>query len=156
MRMNIKRRDFLRNSANSALGVGLLMATIPTIAAAEVKHPSSKAVKDAIIGGKSVSKDSSKIKFTAPEIAENGKVVPIKVELPGIHASKVKSLHIITEKNVNPKTADVFFTKHNEEVYFQTRFKMGKTQDVTALVVMQDGSVLEKTTNIKITIGGCG
>ncbi|TXL09876.1 thiosulfate oxidation carrier protein SoxY, partial [Methylococcaceae bacterium HT4] len=116
----------------------------------------SQAVKDAIIGSKKVSKDSSKIKFTAPEIAENGKVVPIKVELPGIHASKVKSLHIVTAKNGNPKTADVFFTKHNEEVYFQTRFKMGKTQDVTALVVMQDGSVLEKTKNIKITIGGCG
>ena len=147
----MQRRDFLKNSALTA---GLVLTAIPTTASA--KKMTYKNAYKSIVGSKKVSKDSDKIKLVAPEIAENGKVVPMKVSLNGIHASKVKSLHLIASENSNPRIADVFFTSANEEVYFQTRFKMGKSQDLVALIVMKDGSVLEKKKNIKITIGGCG
>ncbi len=149
----MQRRNFLKSSA---LVAGLAMTTIPTMSLAvkTKNHMSKKAAYKAIVG-KAKTKSSSKLKFSAPEIAENGKVVPVKVQLKGIDSSKVKSVHILSD-NENPRIIDVFFTKHNKDVFVATRLKMGKTQMLVALVVMKNGTVYEAKKETKITIGGCG
>ena len=148
----MQRRNFLKSSA---LVAGLAMTTIPTMSLAKNPHAmSKKAARKAIIGKGKV-KSSNKLKFSAPEIAENGKVVPVKIQLKGVDSSKVKSAHILSD-NANPRVIDVFFTKHNKEVYVATRMKMGKTQTLVALVVMKNGTVYEAKKETKITIGGCG
>ena len=111
----------------------------------------------AITGGVTVT-DSDKIKLTAPEIAENGAVVPVKVnvESPMTDADHVKAIHVLTTKNGNARCADVMLTPLNAKGYFATRVKLGGTQDVVAIVEMSDGSFLRAAKPVKVTIGGCG
>ncbi len=111
----------------------------------------------AITGGKVVA-DSDKIKLTVPEIAENGAVVPVKVnvESPMTEADHVKAIHILSTKNGNARCADVMLTPLNGKGYFATRVKLGGTQDVVALVEMSDGSFIRAAKPVKVTIGGCG
>jgi len=111
----------------------------------------------AITGGKTVT-DSDKVSLTVPEIAENGAVVPVKinVESPMTEENYVKAIHVLAAKNGNARCADVMLTPLNGKGYFATRVKLGGTQDVVALVEMSDGSFLRAAKPVKVTIGGCG
>lgn len=146
----MQRRNFLRSSA---LVAGLAMTTIPTMSLGAKKMSKKQAYK-AIVGNKKA-KSSSNLKFSAPEIAENGKVVPVKIQMKNTDSSEVKSIHLLSE-NDNPRTIDVYFTKHNKEAYIATRIKMGKTTILTAIVIMNNGTVYTADRTTKITIGGCG
>jgi len=110
-----------------------------------------------ITGGKGA-KDSDKITLKAPEIAENGAVVPIKVtvDYPMTEKEHVKEIHILNTANGNSRCADVMLTPANEVGYFATRVKLSKTQDVVALVGLSDGTFIKASASIKVTIGGCG
>lgn len=111
----------------------------------------------AITGGKAVT-DSDKVKLTVPEIAENGAVVPVKVnvESPMTDADHVKAIHVLSTKNGNARCADIMLTPMNAKGYFATRIKLAGTQDVVALVELSDGSFLRAAKPVKVTIGGCG
>ncbi len=111
----------------------------------------------AITGGKAVT-DSDKVKLTVPEIAENGAVVPVKVnvESPMTNADYVKAIHVLSTKNGNARCVDVMLTPLNGKGYFATRIKLAGTQDVVALVELSDGSFLRAAKPVKVTIGGCG
>ena len=146
----MQRRNFLRSSA---LVASLAITAVPTMSLGAKKMSKKQAYK-AIVGSKKAKK-SSNLKFSAPEIAENGKVVPIKIELKNTEASKVKSMHLISE-NGNPRTIDVYFTTHNKEAFVATRMKMAKTNNLTAIVIMKNGTVYTADRQTKITIGGCG
>ncbi len=88
---------------------------------------------------------------TAPDIAENGAVVPIGVAstLPN-----VTMVAIMVEKN--PTTLAASFTlPAGTEPNIQTRVKMGQTSNVFA-VVKSDGKFFMTSKEIKVTLGGCG
>ncbi len=157
----MKRREFIQGMfAVSAVA----MVTTPDRVLAEDKAK-KKGANDmsfedalkAITGGKEV-KESKKIKFTAPEIAENGAVVPIKVEVdhPMEEKNYVKAIHILNTANGNARCADVMLTPANGRGYFSTRIKLSKTQDVVAVVALSDGTFIKASSNVKVTIGGCG
>ena len=94
---------------------------------------------------------SDAIQIKAPEIAENGAVVPIGVEsrLPG-----TQSITLLIEKNPQPLTAS-FNIPAGTEPSVSTRVKMGQSSDVYALV-KADGKFYVAKKEIKITLGGCG
>lgn len=94
---------------------------------------------------------SDAILIKAPEIAENGAVVPIGVEsrLPG-----TQSITLLVEKNPQPLTAS-FEIPAGTEPNVSTRVKMGQSSDVYALV-KADGKFYVAKKEIKITLGGCG
>jgi sulfur-oxidizing protein SoxY len=87
----------------------------------------------------------------APDIAENGAVVPISVEssLPN-----VKRIIILVEENPTPMTA-AFNLGEGVKADVSTRIKMGKTSNVVALVE-SNGNIYAARKNVKVTIGGCG
>ncbi len=159
----MKRRNFLKNlCAVSALAT----VTTPTLIMAKEaskKAPSGKnaitydAAVSAITGGKPVA-DSDKVALTVPEIAENGAVVPVKVNVdhPMEENNYVKAIHILTTKNGNARAADVMLTPLNAKGYFATRIKLGGTQEVVALVELSDGTFIKASKSVKVTIGGCG
>ena len=155
----MKRRNFLK----SICAASAVAATVsPSLLVAKGAPKGSNALSydaavAAITGGKAVA-DSDKIKLTVPEIAENGAVVPVKVnvESPMTEADHVKAIHVLTTKNGNARCADVMLTPLNAKGYFATRIKLGGTQDVVALVEMSDGSFLRAAKPVKVTIGGCG
>ena len=160
----MKRREFIQSMfAVSAVAV----ASAPSIVMAEEakKAPAKKGPNDmsydeavkTITDGKGA-KDSDKITLKAPEIAENGAVVPIKVtvDYPMTEKEHVKEIHILNTANGNARCADVMLTPANEVGYFATRVKLSKTQDVVALVGLSDGTFIKASASIKVTIGGCG
>jgi sulfur-oxidizing protein SoxY len=94
---------------------------------------------------------SEAIAIKAPEIAENGAVVPIAVEsrLPN-----TESISLLIEKNPQPLAAS-FAIPAGTEGSVSTRVKMGQSSDVYALV-KADGKFYVAKKEIKITLGGCG
>ena len=96
--------------------------------------------------------ESSEIVFTAPDIAENGAVVPIAASTT---LAGVKRLAFLVEKN--PTTlAGVFEFTEFVETSVATRIKMGQTSNVLAVAITGDGKVLFAQKEIKVTLGGCG
>ena len=155
--MNQRRRDFLKASGGAgalalATATGVLKAG--PVAAAEWNQDAfaAKAVDDALKGiGATNLIESKDIAITAPEIAENGAVVPVAV------ASKIpntQTISIIAEKNPFPLVAS-FNVANGGEGYVSTRLKMGETSNVRA-VVKADGKFYTAVKEVKVTIGGCG
>lgn len=154
----MQRRLFLKG-CGAALAAS---AVVPSIVMAEEAPKSANAMSyaaalEAITGGKAVT-PSSKVELKAPEIAENGAVVPIKVTVdsPMTDSDYVKAIHVLATKNFNARCANVFLTPANGKALFGTRIKLGGTQDVVAVVEMSNGSFISASQNVKVTIGGCG
>jgi sulfur-oxidizing protein SoxY len=95
--------------------------------------------------------NSDAILIKAPEIAENGAVVPIAIEskLPG-----TQSITLLIENNPQPLAAS-FGIPEGTEASVTTRVKMGQSSDVYALV-QAGGRYYVAKKEIKITLGGCG
>jgi sulfur-oxidizing protein SoxY len=96
--------------------------------------------------------ESAEITFTAPDIAENGAVVPIAASTA---LAGVKRIAFLVEKN--PTTlAGLFEFTEAVETSIKTRIKMGQTSNVLAVAITEDGRVLYAQKEIKVTLGGCG
>jgi sulfur-oxidizing protein SoxY len=93
---------------------------------------------------------SDEIKIKAPDIAENGSVVPVTVST---EMSGVESIALLSEANNSPLVAS--FDLHGSEAFVSTRIKMGKTGNVVA-VVKANGKLMANKKEVKVTIGGCG
>lgn len=155
--MNNKRRSFIKSSAAAgafgvAVSAGLItpravLAAWPK-AAFEAKDLDS-ALKSAL-GGTTMT-ESSDITLKAPEIAENGAVVPVTVTSTIPNA---ESITILISENPTPMTA-TFKLGSNTDGFVSTRVKMGKTSDVIAVVKSGDKLYSSKLL-VKVTIGGCG
>ena len=101
---------------------------------------------------------SGRITLELPQIAENGNTVPLTVEVesPMSDADYVKSVHIFAEGNPLPEVASFHFTPANGLAKASSRMRLAKTQNVIAVAEMSDGSVFQASTEVKVTIGGCG
>jgi len=95
--------------------------------------------------------DSHDILIKAPDIAENGSVVPVEVT-SGIAGTT--SIAIIAEKNAFPLVG-TFDLTGGSEGFISTRIKMGQTALVRA-VVTAGGKSYTAAKEVKVTIGGCG
>ena len=95
---------------------------------------------------------SKDVTITAPDIAENGAVVPLgaSTALPG-----VKQILLLVEKNPAALIA-MFNVTDAVDTNLLTRAKMGQSSDVYAVAVMNDGKVLFAKKEVKVTLGGCG
>jgi len=155
--MSMKRRVFLKGTlAASTVGVlagAGLLAPRAVLAAWPKAAFDATSVGDALKGvyGDGAASDSSSINIKAPDIAENGAVVPVSVtsSLPN-----VDSITIMSASNVNPMAAS-FGLPAGTAAYVSTRIKMAKTSDVVA-VVKSGGKLYKAAKNVKVTIGGCG
>jgi sulfur-oxidizing protein SoxY len=113
----------------------------------------AKSVADAVKaygGGAPV--ESKDVTLTAPDIAENGAVVPMAVAstLPNL-----KHLLVMVEKNPNSLVAK-FDVSDAVEANFSTRAKMGQTSDVYAVAITRDNKAFFTKKEVKVTLGGCG
>ena len=94
---------------------------------------------------------STDIMMRAPDIAENGAVVPVGVES---RIAGTESIAIFVDKNPSPLAAS-FDIPSGTEPTVTTRVKMGQTSDVYA-VVKANGKFYVAKKEIKVTLGGCG
>ena len=133
--------------------LGLLLAKpLSVLAAWNEQAFGAKTAADALQGigaaGAAASKD---IVIEAPQIAENGAVVPIEISsnIPGTTA-----LAVVIEKNPFPLTGRFEF-KEGAAPFVKLNVKMGETSDVR-VVASAGGKSFSATREIKVTIGGCG
>jgi sulfur-oxidizing protein SoxY len=112
----------------------------------------AKTPQDALKGiGASNATLSKDIVIEAPQIAENGAVVPIEItsNIPG-----TTSIAVVLEKNPFPLAAKFDF-REGALPYVKLNVKMAETADVR-VVAMAGGKAHAATKEIKVTIGGCG
>jgi sulfur-oxidizing protein SoxY len=152
---SLTRRLILQGAGSVAL-IGLGFGTVPAFAAANDKYPEDafkqKTDAEAIkaLYGKAA-EASDKIKLDAPEIAENGAVVPIAVTTT---LSDVTSISFFVSENPNALAASyVIPAGTTPEV--ANRLKMAKTCNVIA-IVESGGKLFSATKEVKVTVGGCG
>ena len=156
----VARRVVLKGVAAAAglagLGVGDALLTPARAADAATwpanafKQKSEADVLKALYAGKTAAA-SDKVKLDAPEIAENGAVVPISVaaDLPDVTSISILVLE-------NPYTlAASYKLPAGTAPAVSNRLKMAKTTKVVALV--EAGGALHRAEKeVKVTVGGCG
>lgn len=155
--MNQLRRTFLKGTGAAgtvavAIAAGLLRPGQVLAAEWNKAAFSATTTADAMKGvGAAAAVESKDILIKAPDIAENGAVVPVEVtsKIPGTTA-----IIIFVEKNQNPLTADFEFS-NGAEGYVSTRVKMANTSHVK-VVVKAGGKAYVASKEVKVTIGGCG
>ena len=155
--MDQTRRKVLKAGAGASLYALLAAAGMMRAEAALASDWNQKAFEaknlkdafDALGAGNRV--NSNDIVMTAPEIAENGAVVPVGAvsKLPG-----TESIAILVAKNPTALAAS-FDIPAGTEPGVITRVKMAESSEVYVLVKAQGKYYVTKK-EIKVTIGGCG
>ncbi|MCZ8106251.1 MAG: thiosulfate oxidation carrier protein SoxY [Burkholderiaceae bacterium] len=152
------RRKMLSDSARVAAALAAA-GWLPNVAFAQSAGAWNKAAFEAKTMadlmkamGASAPAESKDVTLTAPDIAENGAVVPIGVATT---AAGVKQLLVLVEKNPNTLAA-YFDVTDAVEPSFSTRVKMGQSSDVYAVAITGDGKALFAKKEVKVTLGGCG
>jgi sulfur-oxidizing protein SoxY len=152
----MKRRTFLKGTvASGMLGVAAsagLLAPRMVLAAWPESAFAAKSIDDALdaLLGSTTTAESGDIKIKAPDIAENGAVVPITIST-GMAA---ESISILIAKNPAPLACS-YALGSSTQGFVSTRVKMGKTSDLIA-VVKSGGKLHSAKKTVKVTIGGCG
>jgi sulfur-oxidizing protein SoxY len=155
--MNRARRNVLKAGGGASLyallaAAGMMRPDAALAADWNQKAFEAKNLKDAFDAlGAGSRIDSADIVMTAPEIAENGAVVPIGAvsKLPG-----TESIAILIARNPTALAAS-FDIPAGTEPGVSTRVKLAETSDVYVLVKAQGKYYVTKK-EIKVTIGGCG
>jgi sulfur-oxidizing protein SoxY len=152
------RRLILKGAGVLTLvGLGIVPLDLTSAyAAANDKYPEdafkAKSEADAIkaLYGKSP-EPSDKVKMDAPEIAENGAVVPISVSTT---LADVTSIAFLVSENPVALVA-TYRIPAGTAASVANRIKMARTSNVT-VVVEAGGKLYSATKEVKVTVGGCG
>jgi sulfur-oxidizing protein SoxY len=152
------RRLILKGAGVVALtGLGIISFDLPAaLAAANDKYPEEafKQKSDAeaikLLYGKTA-EPSDKVKMDAPEIAENGAVVPVAVTTT---LSDVTSIAFLVSENPNALIAS-YKIPAGTVPSVANRIKMAKTSNVI-VIVEAGGKLYSSTKEVKVTVGGCG
>ena len=156
--LSATRRLILQAAGAVALiGLGTVRFSLaPAFAAANDKYPEDafKAKSDAeaikSLYGKTA-EPSDKVKLDAPEIAENGAVVPISVSTT---LADVTSISFLVSENPSALAAS-YKIPAGTMPSVANRLKMAKTSNVIA-IVEAGGKLYSATKEVKVTVGGCG
>ncbi len=144
------KRQFMRMA-----GIAAVAAVIaPRMAFASASDVAAEIKK--LYGDKAPA--SGRIKLDVPQIAENGLVVPINidVESPMTAADYVKSVHVFAEGNPQPGVVTYRFTPECGKASASTRMRLAQTQDIVVVAEMSNGQLFSTRQEVKVTIGGCG
>ena len=153
--MRRNRRDFIKLSGvYAAMAAAGLLGAEEGFAQQQARNKAfeAKSLDETVklLGG-TTAVQSGEISITAPDIAENGAVVPIGV------TSKIpntQNIYILVDKNLNSLSAG-FGIPPGTEPNVATRVKMAQTSNVHA-VVKADNKFYVATKEVKVTLGGCG
>jgi sulfur-oxidizing protein SoxY len=153
--MDLKLVETTRRETLALAAIGALAALLaPKMAMADEQAVAAEIKK--LYGDKKF--DSGKVKLDVPEIAENGLVVPVNVEVesPMTDADYVKAVHVFADGNPAPGVVSYKFTPACGKAAASTRMRLAQTQNIICIAEMSDGSLYMTKSNVKVTIGGCG
>ena len=155
--MDMIRRTVLKGASATGVLAGLLAAGVlkPTMAYASDWNKAAFEAKDFDVATKAIGSDGAAshkdLVIKAPEIAENGAVVPIDVTS---NIPNTTSIAILVKKN--PFALSSYFEFANGAAAdVAVRLKIAETSMVTA-IVKADGKSYSAQKEVKVTVGGCG
>ncbi len=143
------RRALVKGLA-TLLSLGLLPLNLYARAVAAFTAEQAADVYRELFGSAAIL-PSDRIHIKAPEIAENGAVVPITVSTD---LANTQSISVVIDENPNPLSGTFYLTEDSAPE-FSLRVKMGRSSTIRALVRTADG-VYMSGRQVKVTIGGCG
>ena len=149
--MPIGRRLFLHGTVAAAALLAVPRAILAAVWPDKAFSASAASQAMTELFGTDQTTPSTAISLTAPEIAENGAVVPISVNTT---LDNVSSVSVVVEKNPRP-LAISFDIPPGTLPDVACRIKMGQTSQVMA-VVQTDSGLYSTSKEVKVTIGGCG
>ena len=142
----------LRRSLAGAIALVLLKPWAAFAAVWNKDAFGAKTASDALKSlGTPAATPSNELVIDAPEIAENGAVVPIEItsKVPG-----TTSIVVLIEKNPFPLLGKFDFME-GALPFVKVNVKMGETSDVR-VIAQAGGKSYVATKEVKVTIGGCG
>jgi len=143
------------NSIRRALSIALAISIVKPLAALAAWNKEAfgaRSAADALKGiGAADAAPSAELVIEAPEIAENGAVVPIEIasKLPG-----TSSIAVLVDKNPFPLVGKFDF-REGAVPFVKLNVKMGETSEVR-VIALAGAKSYAATKEIKVTIGGCG
>jgi len=147
--MNTLRRNALQMAAGVA---AVLLLPVRALAAWNKDAFQAKTSTDALKGlGVGASTESKDIVIDAPQIAENGAVVPVEITS---NLANTRSIVVVIDKNPFPLTAKFDFGEGSLP-YVKVNVKMGESSFVRVLAEA-GGKFYSASKEVKVTIGGCG
>lgn len=155
--MNTTRRTVLKGTAASGTLAGLIAAGLlrPTQVLAADWNKAAFEAKDmagAMKGvGAASAADSKDIVLKAPDIAENGAVVPVEAIS---NIAGTTALSILVDKNPQPLSAHFTFA-NGALPEVSVRLKLGQTS-IVKVVAQAGGKYYTVQKEVKVTVGGCG
>lgn len=155
--MDMIRRTVLKGAGATGVLAGLLAAGVlkPTMAYASDWNKSAFEAKDFDVALKALGAEGAAahkdLAMKAPEIAENGAVVPVDVTS---NIPNTTSISILVKKNPYPLAAHFDFS-NGAMADVSARFKVSETSVIQA-VAKADGKFYSTQKEVKVTVGGCG
>ena len=149
----LRRRLLARAGGAATLLVVALLKPARALAAVWNKDAfAAKNPVDALKGIGIVDTVASKdLLIDAPQIAENGAVVPVEITS---NIPNTTSIAVVIDKNPFP-LAGKFEFLDGALPFLKVNLKLGETSDVR-VVAIAEGRNYVATKEIKVTIGGCG
>jgi sulfur-oxidizing protein SoxY len=154
--MHHSRRTVLKSAGvfgalAGAVAAGLL-GPVRALAAWNTGAFEAKNLADALKAlGVSNPQQSADIQIRAPEIAENGAVVPVEITS---NIPDTTRILVFIEKNPFPYTGS-FDVSQGAAPFVQLRVKIGESSPVRAIIAA-GGKYYTSAREVKVTIGGCG
>jgi sulfur-oxidizing protein SoxY len=155
--MDMMRRTLLKAAGASGVLAGLLAAGVlkPTLAYASEWNKAAFEAKELdeamkVIGAASAAEHKDLL-MKAPDIAENGAVVPVDVVS---NIPNTTSIALLVKMNPFPLAAHYEFS-NGAVAEVASRLKVAQTSLVRA-VAKADGKFYVTQREIKVTVGGCG
>jgi sulfur-oxidizing protein SoxY len=149
------RKIASRREALKAGAIGVVAMTLaPRLAVADEAAVAAEIKK--LYGEKKAGE--GKVKLDVPQIAENGLVVPINIDVESAMTDKdfVKAVHVWADGNPSPGVLSYKFTPQAGKASASARMRLAQTQNILCIAEMSDGTLYSAKTQVKVTIGGCG
>lgn len=148
------RRQVLKTGGGlGVLGLFAMLGLLPAAALAGIDRKAfeAKALNEALdaLGGL-IAEESTLITLTAPDVAENGALVPVTVESA---LADVEQISILADRNPTMLVAQYILPKGTDP-YLSTRIRMAETSNV--IVLIKAGRRFYRASKqVKVTAGGC-
>jgi sulfur-oxidizing protein SoxY len=135
--------------------VVLTRSVWPAAAAAFEDDGNATAAMEHIAAGRKI--NPGRVKLVMPELAENGNVVALAVDVESAMTANdyVKTIHIIAGQNPLAIIARYHLGPRSGRARVQSTIRLATTQSVTALAEMSDGTLWSGTMSVLVTLSAC-
>jgi sulfur-oxidizing protein SoxY len=124
-------------------------------AAGAASGESFEAAQRAIVAGRTPL--AAGVTIDMPSLSENGNAVEltVRVDSPMTSADHVRAIHVLSQKNPEPRVASFFLTPRAGRAQVSTRIRLATTQAVVVLAETSTGALLRAEREVIVVLGAC-